>query len=568
MRGPWFLLALFLGIVRAGACNGDSAFCSMSLYDFTFAGTHNTGSYNLAIPPDFASKGPGIGEFVRSCYYTNHEHDVTQQLDNGIRFLLPDICHCGPESAAGVAGGADAVPWICHAQGWKRGGQAYGETVVVFMTKVKEWLTRNPNEVVLLFLSDTQIWEKGIQISWLDPLKAVFGDCVDVRNSTVAPLQCMWWVSEETAGNMSSQLTLQNLISTGRRLITIPNKIQELPGFQYSWGAANSGYDLDVMYGHVENWAMERTDQGKKHIGMVLDIFGTIKAPTIDFDFTKLIATGNLVAAMNIGGDVRCNRAISKDYNEFFFPGDLQEPKHQVTTANGCEGTCGCIGYRSKLEVLHQTILDRGHNIMGVQVDYGNFGDIAATVKRMNFATFRRRNGDAEPGIPVHKCPWFIGLIVSLSIIVCLGPIVALMLCLSTEQRDRFCSCCRRSKCGKFVCLPKHLLSECGCLKERKKKKQKQADLETAPMGAPTGTPWGQQYPVQMGAPYQQQTGVAYQQPYGMQVGIAGQPWQQGYAQPMQLQGGTYMAQAPQWQAAPGAYHQGGQQHWAPSSTE
>jgi hypothetical protein len=72
------------GMRRAG-CNGSTSLCGRRLNEMVFAGTHNSMS---------AATEPGW-------LFTNQRHDVTQQLQDGIRLLLLDP-HWGARSDRGV----------------------------------------------------------------------------------------------------------------------------------------------------------------------------------------------------------------------------------------------------------------------------------------------------------------------------------------------------------------------------------------------------------------------------------------------------------------------------------
>lgn len=60
------------------ACNGRSEFCNLKVGDFTFAGAHNSGTGQR--------KDPAF-----PCMYQNHDMNIREQLDFGLRFFDVDI---------------------------------------------------------------------------------------------------------------------------------------------------------------------------------------------------------------------------------------------------------------------------------------------------------------------------------------------------------------------------------------------------------------------------------------------------------------------------------------------
>ncbi len=67
------------GGATARACNGSPRFCALRFDEFTFGGTHNSGT----------------GEASRqlNCFFKNQDLDIREQLDLGIRFFDLDVIH-------------------------------------------------------------------------------------------------------------------------------------------------------------------------------------------------------------------------------------------------------------------------------------------------------------------------------------------------------------------------------------------------------------------------------------------------------------------------------------------
>ena len=56
-------------------CNGNETFCNLEFNEFTFPGTHNSGT------------GMKRTVWVADCHYKNQDMDMTEMLDFGVRFF-------------------------------------------------------------------------------------------------------------------------------------------------------------------------------------------------------------------------------------------------------------------------------------------------------------------------------------------------------------------------------------------------------------------------------------------------------------------------------------------------
>ncbi|KAH8835454.1 PLC-like phosphodiesterase [Flagelloscypha sp. PMI_526] len=103
---------------RASDCNGSSALCSKSYGSVTMVGAHDSyavGTNNV---------------------FVNQDHDVTQQLTDGIRMLQMQ------------AHNKNGVIQLCHSScSFYDGG-----TLEDYLKKVKSWMDSNPNNVVTLLI--------------------------------------------------------------------------------------------------------------------------------------------------------------------------------------------------------------------------------------------------------------------------------------------------------------------------------------------------------------------------------------------------------------------------------
>lgn len=86
-------------------------------------------------------------------------------------------------------------------------------------------------------------------------------------------------------------------------------------------------------------------------------------------------------------------------YNAALLQDDSQP--HVYFSENDCpDAPCGCLGYQSPLEPIHQKLLDNGHHIFTIWTDYHEMGEgqsLPQVTRRMNLATLRRLQSQPEP---------------------------------------------------------------------------------------------------------------------------------------------------------------------------
>ena len=121
----WVLL-LGLTTVEGKKCNGNENYCGLKINQYTFAGAHNGGT---RISDSLWYKHSGVR--ATTCSYSNQDYDFGGLLDRGIRFFDVDTC----------------INWnklsSCHGNVWTGDlGPA--------MAQLKNWMTANPNEVVMI----------------------------------------------------------------------------------------------------------------------------------------------------------------------------------------------------------------------------------------------------------------------------------------------------------------------------------------------------------------------------------------------------------------------------------
>ena len=137
-------------------CNGYPEYCKLALNQFTFPGTHSSGS-GFSGPLRFCQSG----SVEDGCIWQNQNRSITAQLQLGIRFLTLDTCilpdHCVNVYGGGLSesrlmacqGGMDEVPF---------GGYRYAGLITEVLRQINTWMNyeENRNEVIgLLFTNNS-----------------------------------------------------------------------------------------------------------------------------------------------------------------------------------------------------------------------------------------------------------------------------------------------------------------------------------------------------------------------------------------------------------------------------
>jgi len=124
-------------------CNGAAQFCALSVSQFLWAGTHNSGT--------------GQKEGTGSCAFKNQDLDIESQLDLGIRFFDIDTIY-----TRGIAG--------CHGLETGHGPnaelglyQCFG-LVDDLLFQMRDWLDNHPTELVMLHFGNIELERQTIPI--------------------------------------------------------------------------------------------------------------------------------------------------------------------------------------------------------------------------------------------------------------------------------------------------------------------------------------------------------------------------------------------------------------------
>jgi len=186
-------------------------------------------------------------------------------------------------------------------------------------------------------------------------------------------------------------VTLQWLIDTRRRLIVKSGG----RNFQDTWSDGYAGVGNNELLETIRTKIFTQEPKTGR-----MDRIWTVKL------FRGLgVDPGTL--NLNLG----CSKGIARDTSKLY-PGEEANTKYPLNPEPECAGTCGCMRYRSEIEVIQQEMLNRNEYIIAVIVDYASFGDVVHTTRRMNFANYRRLAGEKELGTPWYNCGWAIALFV------------------------------------------------------------------------------------------------------------------------------------------------------------
>lgn len=155
---------------RATVCNGHAELCERSFGAVTFVGAHDSyaiGKDNLAV---------------------NQDQNITVQLDDGIRMLQMQAHNQNGDIR------------LCHTSCTLYDGGTLGD----YLRQVRDWLDKNPNEVLSLLIVNID----GVPVSQYDQVfKTVGLDVVSFAPPT-SPLTAASWP------------TLGSMIDSGKRLVT------------------------------------------------------------------------------------------------------------------------------------------------------------------------------------------------------------------------------------------------------------------------------------------------------------------------------------------------------------
>lgn len=420
-------------------CNGNGDFCNLPFTKYTFAGSHNANAYDLVIPELIQEDIPlvDVNEILRG-YYENHDLDLTEQLSFGIRAFMVDLCDQADTPGAG--------PFLnCHGP---TGQAAFRGKFEDDLDKVAEWLSLHPRELIVL--SPDNIPLRG-GTRWEDLMKTKFGglgtgsSCAEIDGTTdVSSWSARAEVSCAVIRDVpNDNITMGALVDLNLRVVVWPENWRGLFYSTYDpeiqAGATVERLQEDFMaYANGQKWGFPG-----RNTGFLFQVLGSAKYPSFaqcdrcPDPLCKAAALSQLKDELALdsvkGMSTRLNAGLLQD--------DTTPHEHQ--SEETCpEYACGCLGYRSPLEVAHQKLLENGHGIQAIFVDYPEVGEksnVVHVVARMNEANLRHLRGEDEPGAEWWSCHWqpFAAISTSsLLIIVC-----ALYIFLMCRYPDRWGVC-------------------------------------------------------------------------------------------------------------------------------
>ena len=127
-------------------CNGRQEYCELGFNQFTFPGSHSSGSGF-----DGPLRSCRTGAEQNGCIWQNQNRSIAEQLNLGIRFLtfdaciLPDDCvdvyngDLGESRLVACQGGESPVPF---------GGYRYAGLITQVLDQINDWMEDNRNEVI------------------------------------------------------------------------------------------------------------------------------------------------------------------------------------------------------------------------------------------------------------------------------------------------------------------------------------------------------------------------------------------------------------------------------------
>ncbi|PQE32875.1 PLC-like TIM beta alpha-barrel domain protein [Rutstroemia sp. NJR-2017a WRK4] len=264
---PLLFAASTIASTTAQACNGYSELCSRKWSNISQIGTHD-------------SAFDGISPF------DNQNVDITKQLDAGIRFLQAQTHYLF----------GDLV--LCHTACEFR----YAGPLVDYLTTIKNWLDKNPNEVVTLLLTNGD--RKSVSL---------FGGAI-----TSSALNTYAYTPSKKLA-IDEWPTLQEMITSGKRFVVFLDYLANttlvpyvLDEFQYFFETAFDTTDASsfAMSWNADNIDVERCDWERKHRCTSRPMYQTVEEET-EGDARGLLRLRPLATSGGEKADSRPSNIIS-----------------------------------------------------------------------------------------------------------------------------------------------------------------------------------------------------------------------------------------------------------------
>ncbi|CAE7218801.1 unnamed protein product [Symbiodinium sp. CCMP2592] len=390
------VLGLSASFGTASACNGNSGFCDLPLTQVTFAATHNAGAFSLDIPDLIDANVPGVDvNDALKCVYENHDKNFREQLDFGIRAFNLDLC--SKETEPGVLFNCHGVP------------PAYGKPFTNSLETFTGWLRTNSEEVVIMWPGNLKIGSNAAS-QWEALMGNHFGEAGACLHVTATTNASAWSRRDQAScilvqGRPNENITLGHLVESNLRVVV----------WDFYWKEwVNNSYDPFVNPGATSESLLadfQKYGRGEKNVlpeaVLAFNVIGAPKLPSpAKFNQCKDVFCQIKEAEIMVDElELSCIKTLSRRYNKDLVQDDAQPHKYKAEET--CpEFSCGCLGYISPLEVVHQELLTLGHSLHAVAIDYPGIGRSSVTdlARRMNEATLRHRLGSPELGADWWSC--------------------------------------------------------------------------------------------------------------------------------------------------------------------
>lgn len=430
------VLVVFSSILGVEACNGHASFCMLPFNQFTFPGTHNSGSFSLNIPEIIEDNIPLVDvNAILSCYYDCHHMNYLEQLNFGIRFFFPDVC-----IRDGI--GEPTTLYDCHSSsGTNAKGLAWNNKFAYSLQVMKDWLSVHTRQLLVVTPDDMHANVASKEEMWANAFAEKFGTCFDIHHTTVVselPQQ-----SETSCvrmlGRPGDNITMGDLIDRNLRMVVFTVGWRDVIATTWT-PEANTGAKSKDLLEHIDKYSRGLQPLAPKS-WMAFSVYGAASPP--DFSMVDMSKPYDPIWPVMVGvdamkkTDLRCVEKMAESYNTDLFQDDSNP--YEYFTEKECENSiCGCLGYKSPLEPIHQRLLDQGHSVLLVMGDYSEMGEktsLPQLTQRMNFANLRRFLDQPEPVKTWWDCNWpaVVGVCVPL-MLVCCCCCYAMMICLYPER--------------------------------------------------------------------------------------------------------------------------------------
>ena len=382
------------------------------------------------------------------------------------------------------------------------------------MENIRDWLLLHPRELVFLSPNNFHSSYSNTEEMWKNLFAEKFGDeCVRIDASTNASslpsketpscLDIQGWPSDEITMGLLIQKNLRFVITYDNR------KFLRSTYSENNAGATSKGlleHIQNTADGTVRNPMTPNTTLAFKLVGGASQPdFSTLQQCRSDDPICKVQAAQQALEEM----DVRCVETMSVELNTGLLQDDTNP--HEFFAEKECpDALCGCLGYQSPLEPVHQKLLDDGHYVFVVMNDYSELGEkqnIADLTRRMNYANLRRWYGEPEPVKTWWDCNWSSVLGIALpSAMVLLCACYMFLICLFPDHYGLWIKAAwRKHQDLKAV---KRIAREEGREEARAYLRNANGAADDNAYGNAYGNAYDNAYGVQGGAPYAQNFGV------------------------------------------------------------